>query len=320
MLRATSASGGYSLRPCRRRRWPASRPTCAGAPAPSSTRSRPPAGCDFLLDVAAELLLQAIAGLLGVPQSDRHDLFRWADATLDYDDRELGQTSEKVVAAQAEMFGYGSQLIEAKRRCPADDLLSVVANGRVPDGDGTTAPITDLEAQMFFNLLIAAGSETTRNSIAVGLLALIEHPDQMERLRADPSLPTLMATAADEILRWASSTTYNRRTATRDTELGGQPITQGDKVTLWWASANFDEAVFIDPFRFDVGRDPNPHLAFGKGAHFCLGAALARMEIRIVFEALLERFDDLALAGPVEWSRTNKHTGLRHLPITFRPR
>ncbi|HJR24401.1 MAG TPA: cytochrome P450 [Acidimicrobiales bacterium] len=275
-------------------------------------------GCDFLVDVAAELPLQAIARLLGVPQEDRHQLFRWANASLDYDDRDLGESSEKAARASAEMFAYGTALIDDKRAAPADDLLSRVATATIPraDGDGV-APLEDLEVQMFFNLLIAAGSETTRNSIAGGLLALLDHPDQWRALQADRGL---LPTAVEEILRYTSSTTYNRRTATRAVEVGGRAIGAGDKVTLWWSSANHDEAVFPDPHRFDVAREPNRHLAFGHGTHFCLGAALARIEMRVVFDALLERFDRLEPAGPPEWTRSNKHTGLRHLPVAVVPR
>jgi cytochrome P450 len=273
--------------------------------------------CDFLVDVAAELPLQAMAQLLGVPQEDRHALFRWATATLDYDDRDLGAYSEKTLAASAAMFDYGSRLIAAKRRCPADDMLSAIAHGRIEGVDGTPAPLTDLELQMFFNLLIAAGSETTRNSLAAGMLAFTEAPGEWHRLQRDR---TLLPAAVEEVLRWASSTAYNRRTATRDATLGGQTIRAGDKVTLWWTSANRDEAVFADPFRFDVGRHPNPHLAFGHGGHFCLGANLARLEIRIMLEELLDRFAAIELAGPVEWTRSNKHTGIRHMPVTLHRR
>jgi len=148
-------------------------------------------------------------------------------------------------------------------------------------------------------------------------MALIEHPDAWRALRADRSL---LPAAVEEILRWASSTPYNRRTATCDVTLRGQTIRAGDKLTLWWASANRDEAVFGHPFRFDIRRSPNPHLAFGHGAHFCLGANLARIEMRLVFDALLDRFDEIALAGPIEWTRSNKHTGVRHMPVTFRLR
>src|SRR4029453_5081413 len=177
--------------------------------------------CDFLRDVAAELPLQAIAWLLGVPQPDRHRLLEWADATLDYQDRELGEQDAAAEQASAEMFEYGAALVEEKRRCPADDLMTLVATAEIDDGDGSTGPLSALEQQMFFNLLIAAGSETTRNTIAGGLLALTEHPDQWQRLRADRSL---VPRAVEEMLRWTSSTTYNRRTATVDTMAGGTRI------------------------------------------------------------------------------------------------
>ena len=268
--------------------------------------------CDFLLDVAAELPLQAVARLLGVPQEDRHRLFAWANATLDYDGRDLGELDERTRVAQASMFEYGAWLIGEKRRAPGDDMLSAVLHGTIDD-----APPTELESLMFFNLLIAAGSETTRNSLAVGLLALIEHPSAWDALRDDPAV---MPTAVEEILRWASSTAYNRRTATCDVTLADRGIAAGDKVTLWWSSANRDEAVFPEPFRFDVRRQPNRHLAFGHGNHFCLGAILARLEIRLVLEALIARVERCALAGPVEWTRSNKHTGIRHMPVTLAPR
>mgnify|MGYP001444749321 CR=1 FL=1 len=258
--------------------------------------------CDLLVDVAAELPLQAIARLLGVPQQDRHRLLGWANTTLDHDDHDLGQTTERQQQAAAEMFAYGTALIEERRREPADDLLSIVANG----------DLSDLEAQMFFNLLIAAGSETTRNSLAAGVLALVERPHQWAELRADRSL---LPGATEEILRWASSTTYNRRTATRDTELADVPIAAGQKVTLWWGSANFDDEVFDRPYDFDVRRSPNRHLAFGHGSHFCLGAGLARAEIRIVLDELLTQVARIEPTGPVEWVRSNKHTGLRHVPV-----
>jgi cytochrome P450 len=272
--------------------------------------------CDFLVDVAAELPLQATAFLLGVPQIDRHQLFAWADATLDYDDRDLGAQSAKTVAASTAMFEYGARLIAEKRRHPGDDMLSALVCGRIEAADRCREPLTDLELQMFFNLLIAAGSETTRNAIAVGLQALIEHPDQWRALQANR---TLLPAAVEEILRWSSSTPYNRRTATRAVTLRGRQIQAGDKVTLWWASANRDADVFSEPFRFDIRRAPNPHLAFGHGAHFCLGANLARLEIRLVFEALLDRCAEVVPAGPLEWTRSNKHTGLRHMPVVLQP-
>jgi cytochrome P450 len=268
--------------------------------------------CDFLVAVAAELPLQAIARLLGVPQEDRHRLFAWANATLDYEGRELGEQSDATRTAAGEMAAYGAALIAEKRRRPADDILTAVAHGTV---DG--APLTELEVLMFFHLLIAAGSETTRNSIALGVAALVEHPAAWRALEADPSL---LPTAVEEILRWTSTTPYNRRTATRDLALRDQSIRAGDKVTLWWASANRDEDVFVDPFRFDVRRTPNPHLAFGDGTHFCLGASLARLEIRVVLDALLARCAGIELRGPIEWTRSNKHTGVRHMWVRMRAR
>jgi cytochrome P450 len=270
--------------------------------------------CDFVVDVAAELPLQAIARLLGVPQADRHRLFAWAVTFLDYEGRELGEQTDETRAAAAAMFDYGAALIAEKRRSPGDDILSAAVHGSVEGPDGTAAPPTDLELQMFFNLLVAAGSETTRNAIALGLAALVAHPAEWRALEADRSL---VGTAVEEILRWSSPTPYNRRTATRDLVVRDQVIRAGDKVTLWWASANRDEEVFAEPFRFDVRRHPNPHLAFGDGAHLCLGAGLARLEIRLVLEAVLDRFAACALAGPLEWMRSNKHTGVRHMPVTF---
>lgn len=273
--------------------------------------------CEFLSEVAVELPLQAVAALMGVPDADRADLMGWSNTTLDHQGRELGETNDAVARAAASMAAYGHRFIEEKRRCPGADIISAVVAARVEDGEGVPQPLTDLELLMFFNLLVIAGSETTRNSIALGMVALIDHPEQLAALRDDRSL---MTGAVEEILRWTSATLYNRRTATGDTELGGQSIRQGDKVTLWWPSANRDEAVFEDPFRFDIRRDPNPHLTFGYRSHFCLGANLARMEIRCIFEELLDRLEGFALVGPVERARTNKHAGVCQVPLTFRSR
>lgn len=270
--------------------------------------------CDFLVDVAAELPLQAIASLLGVPGDDRHRFMAWADATLDYADRDPGEESPRSRAAAAAMLAYGSRLLEQKRRCPAADLLSIVASARLPHDAAPGGPLSDLEQQMLFNLLVAAGSETTRNAITAGLLALVDHPEQWQALREDRRL---LPGAVEEMLRWASSTTYNRRTATRSVTRHGQQVRPGDKVVLWWQAANYDERVFDDPRAFDITRDPNPHLTFGTGSHFCLGANLARVEIRLVFDGLLDRVDTVAFTGPVERTRSNKHTGFRHLPVRF---
>lgn len=267
--------------------------------------------CDFLRDVAAELPLQVIASLLGIPQADRHQIFEWTTAFVDYDDRDLGESSARLAAAGAGMMGYGRELITARRARPDEDLLSVAIEGGARDE----------ELLPLVSLLLVAGSETTRNAIAGGLLALIEHPDELARLRAALARgeEAVIASAVEEILRWTSPTAYNRRTATCEVTLAGSVIRAGDKVTHWYPSANRDEAVFAEPERFRVERTPNPHLAFGQGAHHCLGASLARSEIRVVLEELLPRWDEIELAGPVEWARSNKHTGMRHLPVRFRP-
>ncbi len=273
--------------------------------------------CDFLLDVAVELPLQAIAMVMGVPAQDRHDLMAWSNATLDYQGRELGESNAAAEQAAASMARYGSTLMAAKRIEGGDDMLGAVARGRIEGPDGSPEELSDLELLMFFSLLVAAGSETTRNAIALGVAALIEHPDQWASLADNPER---IPVAVEEILRWTSPTLYNRRTATSDVEIDGVKVRAGDKVTLWWASANRDAAVFDAPERFDVGRLPNPHLALGYRSHFCLGAALARLEIRIMLERLTDRFEELALDGPIERFRTNKHAGVKHMPVTVRGR
>ncbi|MFN7149925.1 MAG: cytochrome P450 [Microthrixaceae bacterium] len=271
---------------------------------------------DLLVQVAAELPLQAAAALLGVPQADRARLIEWADATLDYDDRDLGGTSERAAEAAAAMFAYGDDLIARRRRDPGDDLLSAAVHGTVDD-DGVERPLRQDELQLLFSLLVAAGTETTRNTIAVGLAQLASSPEDWDAVHRDRSL---VPDTVEEMLRWASSTPYNRRTVTRDVHVGGELLAAGDKVTLWWASANRDPAAFDRPERFDLRRRPNRHLAFGHGAHFCLGARLARTEIRVLVEELLDRVERLEPTGPVEWTRSNKHTGVRHLPVRLVPR
>jgi len=267
--------------------------------------------CDFAVEVAGELPMQAICILMGIPEADRHQLFAWIEHAFDFKgDREAFETTDEVASAAAAMFEYGTRLIADKRAHPADDMLSVVCHATLPDQDPPW--LTDPELQFFFSLLWAAGADTTRNAIAGAIVAMAEFPDQLTRLRDDrPVMPT----AIEEIVRWTHPAAYNRRTATRDVELHGCEIGAGDKVVFWEASANRDEAVFADPFRFDVTRDPNPHLGFGHGVHHCLGANLARLEIRVVLEALFDRVRDVCPAGPVEWARSNKHTGIRHLPV-----
>jgi cytochrome P450 len=267
--------------------------------------------CDFLLDVAAELPMQAICILLGIPEEDRHTLFAAIEPTFDIrGGGDVLRPSQEAAAGQTRMFAYGSELIAAKRRQPTDDMLSVVVHATLADVAPPT--LSDDELYAFFALLFAAGAETTRNAIAGGLLALIEHPDELGRLRGDPGL---LGRAIEEMLRWTTPSPAKRRTATGAVELAGAAIAPGDKVVVWEGSANRDERAFARAGRFDVGRDPNPHLAFGHGNHFCLGANLARLELRVVFEELLPAFRSFELAGPVEWTRSNRHTGIRHLPV-----
>jgi len=256
---------------------------------------------DFLVDVAAELPMQMICILLGVPESERHWLFHAIEPQFD-----LGRTASPDDGAR--MYAYGAELVAAKRAAPTDDLLSVVANDEA-------CGLSELELYLFFSLLFSAGAETTRNAIAGGLLALISDPDGMRLLR---EAPDLLPTAVEEMVRWTSPSPSKRRTATRDVLLGGCSIEAGQKVQIWEGSANRDELVFADPDVFDVTRKPNPHLGFGQGVHYCLGANLARLELRVLFEELLARVASVELAGPVEWTRSNRHTGIRSLPVRFR--
>ncbi len=267
--------------------------------------------CDFVTDIAAELPLQVIADLLGVPQDERHQLFEWSNKLLGSEDPEYGNDISVAMAAGIEMMQYAYKLGQHKIANPAADLATSMMTGEV-DGE----KIEMLEYGSFFLLLAIAGNETTRNLISHGLLLLLEHPDQAERLRAEPEL---LPSAIEEMLRFRAPVMYFRRTATQDVEVGGVPIKEGDKVTLWYPSANRDEDVFEDPDRFDIGRHPNEHLAFGHGQHFCLGAHLARMEIRVMFEELLRRLPDLERCGDVRMLRSHFIDGIKSIPVRFTP-
>ncbi|MDT5234711.1 MAG: hypothetical protein QOF47_698 [Mycobacterium sp.] len=241
---------------------------------------------DFLVDIAAELPMQMICILLGVPESERHWLFRAIEPQFDFGmarRAQIGQVGQmSVEEAGSRMYSYGQELIASKRAQPTDDMLSVVANATLGDDS-----LSDLELYLFFSLLFSAGAETTRNAVAGGLLALADHPEQLRALRADLAL---LPTAVEEMVRWTSPSPSKRRTATRDIKLGGYAIEAGQKVQIWEGSANRDAAVFADPDVFDISRKPNPHLGFGQGVHYCLGANLARLELRVLFEELLSRF------------------------------
>jgi cytochrome P450 len=270
---------------------------------------------DFVVDIAAEVPMQMICILLGVPESERHWLFEAIEPQFDFGGSRkasLSQlsVSESAAAAGSRMYSYGQELIAAKRAAPTDDMLSVVANAMVDD---VNAPgLSDLELYLFFSLLFSAGAETTRNAVAGGLLALAEHPEQLHALRGDFEL---LPTAIEEIVRWTSPSPSKRRTATADVTLGGQSIEAGQKVQIWEGSANRDADAFDRADEFDVARKPNPHLGFGQGVHYCLGANLARLELRVLHEELLSRFGSVRVVQPVEWTRSNRHTGIRHLIV-----
>ena len=263
---------------------------------------------DFVVEIAAELPMQMICILLGVPESERHWLFEAIEPQFDFGGSRKASVGQMTPEeAGTRMYTYGQELIAAKRAEPTDDMLSVVANATL-DSEG----LSDLELYLFFSLLFSAGAETTRNAVAGGLLAVAEHPDQLAALRADPSL---LPTAVEEMVRWTSPSPSKRRTATRDVELGGCAIEAGQKVQIWEGSANRDAAAFDSPDNFDIGRKPNPHLGFGQGIHYCLGANLARLELRVLYEELLSRFSSVRVVKPVEWTRSNRHTGIRHLVV-----
>ncbi|MFI6513272.1 cytochrome P450 [Streptosporangium sp. NPDC050855] len=268
---------------------------------------------DLIRDVAGQFAIKAALRLLGVPRHDWDALLGWVDVSTGFDDREAGEDNERSQMARLALYQYGTSLLKGKQEAPAQDLMSAVGRAEIP-ADSGQPPLGRYEREVFFNLTLGAGTEPPRNAIALGLLALAENPDQWEALRRDRSL---LPGAIEEILRWASPTPYNRRTATRDIEFRGAKIKAGDKVTFWWASANRDESVFDDPFTFDIRRAHNPHLAFGFGSHSCLGERMGRLDVRLVLEALLDRVERIRLTGPVEWAKDNKHTVILRMPVAY---
>jgi cytochrome P450 len=265
-------------------------------------------GFDLVHDLAVELPLQVIAEMVGVPQEDRHKVFSWTERMMSNDDDDQAAMHADAQVAIAEMFGYADQLIASRIGGDGTDLLSVLLRADV-DGEA----LNQFEVDVFFMLLMNAGSETTRNLITGGTLALFEHPDQRVLLAANPEL---VPSAIEEMLRWVTPVMHFRRTAQGDTEIGGQPIAAGDKVVMWYTSANRDDAQFPDASTFDITRTPNEHVSFGAGGpHFCLGASLARLEARILFEELLARCPTLEQAGEPVRLRSNFINGIKSLPV-----
>jgi cholest-4-en-3-one 26-monooxygenase len=265
---------------------------------------------DFVTEIAAPLPLWVICELVGAPVEDRGRLFELSNVLIGSADPEFQLGPQAQQDAAAEIYVYGAALAERRRADPADDIVTRLLQ---PDDEGEA--LTSDEFDLFFLLLTVAGNETTRNAAAGGMLALFEHPDQWQRLLRDPGL---IPTAAEEIVRWVSPVNLFRRTALRDTELGGKQIAAGDKVVVFYSSANRDDSVFALPDHFDVARDPNPHVGFGGGGpHFCLGRHLAAMELRILLQALTERMPGIRLDGEPSRLRSNFINGIKHMPVRF---
>jgi cytochrome P450 len=274
--------------------------------------------CDLPRDVTDDLPLQNLADLLGVPAADRALLLEWTNRVIGYQDPEHGTVltdadgnpvNPRSPAALQDMFDYAEQLAEAKRRDPADDVLTALVEAEV-DGE----KLTDAELKMFFFLLVVAGNDTVRSALPGGVLALVEHPAEYARLRADPAL---LPGAIEEMLRWHPPVLTFRRTATRDVELGGRRIAAGDKVVVYHVSAHFDERRFADPLRFDLSRSPNDHVAFGQGPHLCLGAMFARMQLRAFFTEFLARLPQVELDGEPRRLTSNFINGITRLPLRW---
>ncbi|MFE3543928.1 cytochrome P450 [Nocardia sp. NPDC059177] len=267
--------------------------------------------CDFVAEIAVNFPLYVIMSLLGVPESDFPLMLKLTQELMGSDDDELKRSAppDESMNALVEMFTYFTALTASRRANPTDDLASMIANATV-DGE----PLSEVDTVSYYAIIATAGHDTTSSSISGGLRALIEHPEQLDLLRRNPEL---MPGAVEEIIRWVTPVKAFMRTAAQDSVVNGVPIPAGDSLLLSYASANRDEEAFDDPFRFDIERVPNKHVAFGYGVHFCLGAGLARMEIAKFLGELLPRLTSIELAGPPELTATTFVGGLKHLPITF---
>lgn len=267
--------------------------------------------CDFVEEIAIQFPLYVIMSLLGLPEEDYDRMHTLTQELFGGDDDEYsrGQSPEELFSVLLDFFQYFAALTASRRANPTDDLASAIANGRI-DGE----PLSDMDTASYYVIVASAGHDTTKDAISGGLHALIQNPGELARLKANPDL---MPTAVEEMIRWSTPVKEFMRTATADTVLRGVPIAAGESVYLAYVSGNRDEEVFTDPFRFDVGREPNKHLAFGYGVHFCLGAALARMEMNSLFTELLSRLDSIELAGSPELSATTFVGGFKHLPVRY---
>jgi cytochrome P450 len=267
--------------------------------------------CDFVQEVAVNYPLYVIMSMLGLPESDFPRMLKYTQELFGSEDAELqrGTTREEQMGVLLEMFQYLNELTASRRENPTEDLASAIANATI-DGE----PLSDIDTVSYYLIIATAGHDTTSATIAGGLHALIENPDQRERLRANMDL---MSLATEEMVRWVTPVKEFMRTAREDTEVRGVPITAGESVLLSYVSSNRDEDVFDDPFRFDVGREPNKHNAFGYGVHFCLGAALARMEVNSFFSELVPRLESIELTGDPARIATIFVGGLKHLPIRY---
>ena len=262
---------------------------------------------DFVLQVAAELPLQAIAGLLGVPPEDRGKLFDWSNQMVGSDDPEFAHYNS--LTSAGEMMWYAMQLAARKAEDPGDDIVTTLIRA---DAEGQS--LSEAEFGMFVVTLAIAGNETSRNSITQGMMAFTDNPDQWELFKGQRP-----KTAADEIIRWASPITAFQRAALTDTELGGVAIKEGQRLVLFYRSANFDDEVFDDPYTFNILRDPNPHLGFGgTGAHYCIGANLARMTVDLMINAIADHLPDLAPTGDAQRLRSPFINGIKHWPVDYR--
>jgi cholest-4-en-3-one 26-monooxygenase len=265
--------------------------------------------CEFVADVAARIPMWSISQLMGVSEPDRHRLYQLSHSLIDDQDPEVAPTPETSMEASIEIYGYASEMAARERANPSDSLTSVLLEAEV---DGRK--LTDTEFTLFFMFLIVAGNETTRTATSHGLLTLLDHPESLGRLVRDPSL---IPGAVEEILRWEPPIHHFRRTATTDLELGDTKIAAGDKVLMWYAGANRDPAVFHDPHTFRIDRAPNQQLSFGIGEHFCLGASLARLSLRLVFEELLATIENINLEAPPRRLHSNLINGIKEMRISY---